>query len=53
VVEQLADHAVTHRNLRGFGRELYSKMRQHIHRRGDGSRVYASDGDLQVGDRDD
>ena len=54
VVEQLADHARTHRNLRGFGQELYSKMRQHIRRREDGSRVYSSDGDLsQVGERDD
>ena len=50
VVEQLADHVRIHHNLRGFGQELYSKMRQHIHRRGDGSRVDSSDGDLsQIG----
>jgi predicted small metal-binding protein len=54
VVEQLADHIRIHYNLKGFGHELYSKMRQHIRRREDGSRVHPSDGDLaQVGDRDD
>ncbi len=39
VVEQLADHVRIHHHLKGFGQELYSKMRQHIRRREDGARV--------------
>jgi hypothetical protein len=51
VVEQLADHVRIHRNRRGFGKELYARMRRHIHRRGDASPVDLSDGVLaQAGD---
>jgi hypothetical protein len=39
VVEQLADHLRIHHNLKGFGQELYGKIRRHIRRREEGARV--------------
>jgi predicted small metal-binding protein len=39
VVEQLADHVRTHRNLKSFGQDLYGRIRPHIRRREDGVRV--------------
>jgi predicted small metal-binding protein len=52
VVEQLADHVRVHHNLKGFGQELYSRMRRHIRRRGDGALVNLPDGDpSHVGQR--
>ena len=35
VVEQCADHGRESHDLKGFGTELYAKMRPHIHQRDD------------------
>ena len=39
VIEQCADHGRVQHNLKGFGQELYAKMRPHIRRREDGARL--------------
>jgi predicted small metal-binding protein len=39
VIEQCADHGRTHHNLKGFGTELYARMRPHIRKREDGTPV--------------
>jgi predicted small metal-binding protein len=33
IVEQCADHGRLHHNFKGFGTELYARMRPHIHMR--------------------
>jgi predicted small metal-binding protein len=37
VIEQCADHARAHHNLKGFGQELYGRMRPHIRQRDAGT----------------
>ena len=37
VIEQCADHGRQNHDLKGFGAELYAKMRPHIHTREDSS----------------
>jgi predicted small metal-binding protein len=44
VVEQCADHARIHHNLKGFGAEVYAQMRPHIRRREDGAHLPSSEG---------
>jgi len=39
VIEQCADHARLNHNLKGFGPELYARMRPNIRKREDGARL--------------
>jgi predicted small metal-binding protein len=39
VIEQCADHGRIQHDLKGFGKELYARMRPHIHEAEDGQHL--------------